>query len=959
MRHLLLAVSLIVALGAATPSVQAQPAAAAPVAGAERSRVNIDADWRFALGHAYDPSRDFGHGTAPFFFAQAGYGDGPASPKFDDRAWRRLDLPHDWAAEAPFDPKASGNHGSKAVGPGFPESSIGWYRKALAIGPEDLGKRIVVEFDGVYRNATVWFNGHYIGREPSGYSSFAYDLTDYVDYGGRNVLAVRVDASGEEGWFYEGAGIYRHVWLTKTAPLHVARWGTFVTSTVGEGGAGLSIKTKVQNEGPAAEAVSVEHQVVDAEGKTVLASVGPARSIAADAAVDDERRLSLPRPRLWSIKDPYLYRLVTVVRRGGTAVDRYETPFGVREVRWDPDTGFWLNGENIKLKGVNLHQDHAGVGVALSDALEAWRLRRLQTMGVNAVRTAHGPPSPALLDAADRLGVLILDEHRMMGTSPEITDQLTRLVERDRNHPSVILWSVGNEEWALEGNDLGARLTKLMQAKVKALDPSRAATVAISGGAPRGSSSTTEVVGFNYRAQHDVDAYHRLFPKTPAVMTEEGSTFATRGVYVSDPARQHLAAYDQPQRPQGSSSIEQGWRAVVERPWMAGMFVWTGLDYRGETTPFGWPAISSQFGMLDTTGAFKDSAYYLQSWWTDAPMVHVVGHWTWPGRTGQTIPIWVYSNADEVELLLNGRSLGRKAMPRQGHLEWEVAYAPGALVARGFKGGAVVAEDRVSTTGAPKALRLTASPASVGGAWIAPVEVSAVDAKGRRVPTAGDAVAFTVERGGRIVGVGNGDPSSHEPDQFVERRATWPTVGWKMAGVTSSPMAGLPDLADAAWRDPFAWYPPGSEPPLPAAFVVRGAASGLPAGASGQWRVYAPLLTADQRLFVNGEDLTARAVADAQGWSVPFTPAADGRVEVVILVPSNAQAALQALQDRGLNGSNVAFVARVEQPAPWSRSLFNGHAQVLVEAAPGAREVVLTAAAPGLVPARLVLRAGP
>lgn len=957
MRSLFLAVAAVIAFGLATPSTASAQASASSATAVARTRVNIDADWRFALGHATDASQDYGHGTAPFFFAKAGYGDGPASPKFDDRAWRKLDLPHDWAVEAPFDGKASGNHGSKAVGPGFPERSVGWYRRPLQFSKSDLGKRIVVEFDGVYRNAAVWFNGHYIGHEPSGYSSFAYDLTDYVDYEGPNVLVLRVDASMEEGWFYEGAGIYRHVWLTKTAPLHVARWGTFVSSTLRDGVAALTVQTRLENQGADPGLVSINHQVVDSDGSVVLSSTGQARQLEAGASLRDDQHLRLPQPRLWSMNDPHLYRLVTTVRDGAAVIDRYETAFGVRDVRWDPDSGFWLNGQNVKLKGVNIHQDHAGVGVALPDQLQTWRLHQLKAMGVNAIRTSHGPPSPELLDAADKLGLVVIDEHRMMGTSPEITDQLTRLIERDRNHPSVVLWSVGNEEWALEGNALGARLTKLMQAKVKALDPTRATTVAISGGAPRGSSSTTEVVGFNYRSQHDVDAYHRLFPRVPALMTEEGSTFATRGVYVSDPAKQHIAAYDRPQRPQGSSSIEQGWKAVVERPWMAGMFVWTGLDYRGETTPFGWPAISSQFGMLDTTGAFKDSAYYLQSWWTDKPMIHVVGHWTWPDRLGAAIPIWVYSNAEQVELLLNGKSLGRRTMPRQGHLEWKVAYAPGTLVARGFRGATVVAEDKVVTTTAPRTLRLTppSDLLETGGWGAAAIGVSVLDAAGAPVPTASDKVTFEIERGGRIIGVGNGDPSSHEPDQFVDQYVALATSDWRVADLSAAPGADLPDLGALTWRDPFTWYPPGSEPAVPTAFILRGAATAPPVD-GGRSTLFVPLLSATQRLFVNGQDLTSQAVADAKGWSVAFTPSADGRVEIAIVVSSDAGAALKTLQDKGLNGSNVAFIRVIRPALPWARSLFNGHAQVLVQANPDAPEVVLTATTPGLPPARLVLK---
>ena len=664
-----LCLSLIPVGSASASQGQASPAAAP--APAPRERINIDADWRFALGHATDPARDFGYGTAPFFFAKAGYGDGPASPKFDDRAWRRLDLPHDWGVEVPFTPKGEANHGSRAIGPGFPENDIGWYRKTLPISGQDRGRRVAVEFDGVFRDATIWFNGHYIAEAHSGYSGARYDLTDYVNYDGPNVLVVRVNVSTFEGWFYEGAGIYRHVWLTKTDPLHIAPWGTFVTSAVNGADAVVTARASIANEDRREHQFTVEQEIVSPDGGRLAVEISPVQKIARGGSVEVASALTLKNVRLWSLDHPQMHRLITTVREDGEVRDRYVTPFGVRTIRWDANTGFWLNGQNIKLQGTNNHQDHAGIGVALPDEMQVFRLARLKAMGANAYRASHNPPTPELLDAADRLGMLVIDEHRMMGTTPEIRDQLDHMVLRDRNHPSVVLWSVGNEEWAIEGNALGASLARLMQDRVHDLDPTRPATAATSGGDQVGISSTTEVAGFNYRTQHDAEAYHRAFPNTPIVMTEEGATTATRGVYVDDLEHVHLAAYDRPQRPTGASSIEHGCRAVVEHPWLAGMFVWTGFDYRGETTPFGWPAISSQFGMLDTTGLFKDSGWYLKSQWSAEPVAHIVGHWTWQGQEGKPIPIWVYANAEEAELSLNGTSLGRHRVPPNGHLEWQ------------------------------------------------------------------------------------------------------------------------------------------------------------------------------------------------------------------------------------------------------------------------------------------------
>ena len=921
-----------------------------------RERINIDKDWRFALGHAQDAKKDFGYGTAAFFFGKAGYGDGPASAKFDDRAWRKLDLPHDWAVELPFDRRASTNHGSHAVGAAFPENSIGWYRKRIFIPESDKGRRIAVEFDGVYRNSTVWFNGHYIGTEHSGYSSFRYDLTDYVLYGKPNLLVVRADASVEEGWFYEGAGIYRHVWLTKTNPLHVAHWGTYVASAVDGANATVTVRTSVDNEDQSAQNFTIEQQIVDAEGHAVADATGPSQSLEAGLSSDYEQSLTIADAKLWSIDTPNLYCLITTIRSGVTPVDRYQTNFGVRTVRWDPATGFWLNGQNIKIKGTNNHQDHAGVGVALPDGLQEYRLRRLKAMGSNAYRTAHHPPTPELLDAADRLGMLVLDENRLMGTTPEIKDQLTGLIRRDRNHPSVVIWSVGNEEWALEGNDMGARFTKLMQDIVRKLDSTRRATVAVSGGL--GSLSTTDVAGFNYRGQHDIDGFHRAHPDTPAVMTEEGSTAASRGSYVTDNKAMHIAAYDMPMPPRYSATLQQGWNAVVDRPWMSGMFVWAGFDYRGETTPFGWPAVSSQFGVLDTTGAFKDNAYLVKSWWTDAPMVHILPHWNWPKRIGQTIPVWVYANADEVELFLNGASLGRQQMKPNSHLEWQVAYHPGTLLAKGYRAGREIASDRVDTTGPEKTLTLQADhdAAVSDGNDVTVVAVGALDSEGRHVPTANDDVSFAISGPARIIGVGNGDPASHEADRFVDSFAVVQVGGWQMAPLdprnASRPLA---NKAKLKWSNPFQWYPPGTEPPTPPAFVLRGSFAAMKISGKVQRKLFLLQLTERQRVFVAGKDLTNRVMRDDQGLSVPLDGAAPskGATDVLIVISSDVDTALKALKSIDPNLASVQY----RTPASaWKRHLFNGYAQVLVQTTGGTEPATLTAMSPGLIPAQLMLQ---
>ncbi|HSH95438.1 MAG TPA: beta-galactosidase GalA, partial [Roseimicrobium sp.] len=627
---------------------------------------------------------------------------------------------------------------------------------------------IALDFDGVFRDSQVWVNGFYLGRESSGYNSFGYDVSDYLNYGGRNTVAVRVDASLEEGWFYEGAGIYRHVWLTKTSPVHVARSGTFVTTEVSGHKASVSIRTTVQNDADTQARFEIDQVIMDPQGRPVAKRASSAISVGPGGRVDTPSTLQLDNAQLWSIETPMLYRLVTKVRQDGQEVDRYETTFGVRTVRWDANKGFFLNDKRVQIKGVCNHQDHAGVGVAVPEVLEEWRLKQLKKMGVNALRTSHNAPNPALLDACDRLGILVMDENREVGINPQQLENLGRLITRDRNHPSVVIWAIGNEEWSIEGNDKGARVTSRMQAYAKSLDPTRPTTVAISGGWGAGSSTTIDVMGFNYFTHGNTDDYHKKFPNKPSVGTEDGSTLSTRGVYVTENSKGWLSAYDV-NAPDWASTAHRSVNHYAARPFVAGQFQWTGFDYRGEPTPFGWPNIASQFGILDLCGFPKDNFYYYRAWWLDEPSIHLFPHWNWAGKEGQPIEVWVHGNVEEVELFLNGASLGRKAMPRLGHLEWKVPYAPGTLVAKGYSGGKEILTDRVETTGAVDGLRLGFDGVSIKGDGedLAVVTVSGADAEGRAILTTDAAVTFEISGPGRIIGVGNGNPASHEPDQAV------------------------------------------------------------------------------------------------------------------------------------------------------------------------------------------------
>lgn len=731
-----------------------------------REKLLMDFDWRFAFGHPYDTKKDFGTGTSYFsYLSKTGYGDGAAAADFDDSAWRTLDLPHDWAVEVPFDARGSHSHGYKAIGRNFPDASVGWYRKKFFIPKSDLGRRISIEFDGVFRDSKVWINGHYLGNEPSGYNSFAYNITEFLNYGGDNVIAVRADVTMEEGWFYEGAGIYRHVWLVKTDPLHVTRYGTFVTSNIKNNTAEITVRVSIINEGIKPVAFSVDNIIQNADGAQLVRS----KIIQGNLTVQDQGEfisiIHVPNPRLWSIKTPYLHKLITTIHSGETVLDRYVTPFGIRSIRFDPNYGFFLNGKHVWLKGTNNHQDHAGVGTAIPDALQDFRITQLKKMGSNAYRCSHNPPTPELLEACDRLGMFVIDEVRLMGTSSDQIDDLKHLIMRDRNHPSVILWSLGNEEWGIEGNAKGARITETMQAVANHIDPTRECTVAISGGWG-GSSTTIDVVGYNYIKQCPIDKQHSDFPTQSGVGTEETTTQGTRGVYVDNRDKLHLAPVQD-----GSSggNCESGLKFYAARPFLAGIFYWTGFDYRGEPTPFAWPAISSQFGILDTCGFPKDSFYYLKSWWTVDQILHLFPHWNWPGKEGQEIDVWCYSNCQEVELFLNGDSLGRKTMKKNSHLEWKVAYQPGTLLARGYNNGKEILIDKVETTGVPTAIQLIPhrNIIKADGQDVSVITVQVTDAKGRRVPIAKNEIRLKISGPGKIIGVGNGDPSSHEPDKYV------------------------------------------------------------------------------------------------------------------------------------------------------------------------------------------------
>jgi beta-galactosidase len=749
----------------------AVPPSASDTSVAPRERLLFDFGWKFAFGHGSDPAKDLGFGMGQGDFAKTGE-FGFAKIGFNDAAWRPLDLPHDWAVELPFvkDDDAKGDsqlrsHGYKPLGRRYPETSVGWYRREFDIAATDLGRRITLEFDGAFRDVLVFVNGCFVGRNTNGYAPFRFDVTDFLVYGGKNAVALRVDASFGDGWFYEGAGVYRHVWLTKTDAVHLGRWESIVRPTLSGNTAVLALATRVENQDRQPAAAKVTWVIRDAAGKTV-ATAESEHPVPVDGAAEFGATAAIADPQLWSPDAPNLYTATVTVSTGGKERDGEVVTFGVRTAVFDADKGFLLNGKVLKIQGTCNHQDHAGVGAALPDALQRFRLSVLREMGCNAVRTSHNMPAPEWVEACDRAGVMMMCETRLMNSNPEGMAQLDAMIKRYRNSPSIVIWSIGNEEWILQDKmaEQGAKIAATMVQRCHELDPTRQVTAAVNGDNDKGVSDPLDVIGFNY-GEHRPDGFHKRYPKRSVVGSETSSAVSTRGEYTSDPKRNTVNSYDGVV--QWGKTPEAWWNFYGTRDWLAGGFAWTGFDYRGEPTPYGWPSISSQFGIVDMCGFPKDYFYYYKAWWKKEPSLHLFPHWNWAGKEGQEISIWVYSNLDAVELLVNGKSLGRKDVPRLGHVEWKAVYAPGAIEARGYQGGKLVLTEKRETTGPAVALRLTADRTALAadGEDVVLVKVEALDARGRAVPTANDKLAFQVTGAGRLIGVGNGDPNCLESDK--------------------------------------------------------------------------------------------------------------------------------------------------------------------------------------------------
>ena len=927
-----------------------------------REHITIDQDWRFAFGHPFDTSKDFNTGTGYFsYLAKTTYGDGAAASDFDDRSWRKLDLPHDWAVEQGFSEKASYSHGFKRIGRAFPETSIGWYRKKITIPQSDLGRRIHIAFDGVFRNAIVWFNGHYLGTHPSGYLGFEYDVTDYVNYGGENTIAVRADAMMEEGWFYEGAGIYRHVWLNKTNSLHVPADGTFVSTTkLSNASAQLASKVAVVNEGSKSYQFKIVQTVLDAAGKSIATTTIDKLQLKPMETKEYETNLTIDNPKLWSVDQPYLHKMVTTIYAGNVLTDTQTTTFGIRTVYFDASKGFFLNGKHLKIKGTNNHQDHAGVGVAMPDALQDFRIATLKSFGSNAYRCSHNPPTPELLEACDRLGMLVIDETRLMGIASTQLSELKRMMLRDRNHPSIISWSIANEEWGIEGDIKGARMARTIQDYAKTIDTTRGITAGISGNWDNGIATAVDVIGYNYikhGGKETTDKHHREFPHLASWGTEEGSTFATRGIYFEDNEKQFKPAYDFPQSPI-AHSIEQGWKHYDARDYLAGMFIWTGFDYRGEPTPYQWPATGSYFGMLDQCGFYKDDAWYLKSWWGTEPVLHLLPHWNWKGKEGQLIDVWAYSNCDVVELFLNKKSLGKKTMERNGHLEWKVKYQAGTLEAIGYKNGKKTLTQTVKTTSDAVALSLQSNVKTIqaNGTDIALITVDTKDKSGLFVPTSEDEVAFSISGPAKIIGVGNGKPTATEPDQFLEKITVVPILNLKEKIVNSISEASetVDNLDISNWDNAFKDSRDTIFEKKVNALVYRTDFE-LPENfKEGKITFFYNSIGKSQSIYINGKQIANAIPENKKGDSFILDKATlrSGKNSIVIV----AEPLTYKYNWNPVN-TNPGTIQLISPAATWKRTLFSGLAQVILQSTGDAGQITLTATSKGLKKAIIQINA--
>lgn len=729
-----------------------------------REILSLDKGWRFYQGDILFPEVK-GH-EASYRNAKAGQANGAASQNYDDSSWRILDLPHDWAIEGYVDSNAN-------LSQGYYKRGVGWYRRKFRIDSSEKGKHFELQFDGISTYATIWVNGTLLHRNWCGYTSMYIDITPYITYGDKlNTIAVRVDANSQEGWWYEGAGIYRHSWLVKRSPLHVKTDGIYIkTSKCSEKKWDAPVNVSLYNSDEKTIKSTIEVSLYSPDGKIITSNkrnieVNPLRNVTLDVP------LSVKSPLLWSPETPYLYKVKTVLKYDNVIKDVVWTRCGFRTISFDSNTGFWLNGNNIKIKGVCCHQDHAGVGVAVPDALWEFRLKKLKDMGVNAYRASHNPMSKEFMEACDSLGIMVMDENRVFNTSPEHIRQLQWLIRRDRNCPSVIMWSIFNEE-PMQGTENGYEMVRRMCDVVKQMDSSRPVTAAMNGGffSEYNVSKAVDVAGFNYQI-NNYDRFHEMNPDLPLISSEDGSAFMVRGEYKTDFSKNIIDSYDSLSAGWGATH-RRAWKEISERPWMAGCFYWTGFDYHGEPTPFKWPSVSSLFGIMDLCG-FPKMAYYLHQaqWRDDMHVLKLIPHWNWPTDSiGKNIKVMALSNADKVRLLLNDRLISEQNVDHYEMNTWNIPYEPGKLEAVGFKDGKIVSRTIVETTGEAKSIRLVPFRSSIkgNGCDAIPITVEVLDSEGRHVPTANNMIRFSVTGPADIIGLGNGNPNCHEPEKGNKR----------------------------------------------------------------------------------------------------------------------------------------------------------------------------------------------
>mgnify|MGYP003292541468 CR=1 FL=1 len=740
-----------------------------PIMCSAREVTSFNSGWKFSLESDVQP--------------------GVSDPEFNDRSWRQLDLPHDWAIEGDFSQDNPSGPGGGAL-PG----GVGWYRKQFRI--RNLDCRYKIEFDGIYMNSSVYVNGHLVGTRPYGYISFSYDITDFL-VRGSNTIAVRVDNSDQpNSRWYSGCGIYRDVRLVKVTPVHVAQWGTYVTARTDNNRATLDIETRIENDGDAGQSFSVWSTVLDSKGRIVAS-----RSTRCDSTVV-RQTFDVQNPHLWDIEDPHLYTLRTEIRKDGRTIDSYSSTFGIRDIRFDAATGFYLNGKHVVINGVCLHHDQGCLGTAVNRRAIERQLQILKDMGCNAIRCSHNPPSPVLLDLCDSMGFLVMDEAFDMWHKKKTGQDyarffddwaerdLTDMILRDRNHPSIVIWSIGNEVQEQWDYSLGMEIAPRLAGLIRSLDPTRPITAGCNEPGVRNplfQSGALDIIGFNYH-NSNVESVPRLFPGKPFIVTESVSALMTRGYYEMPSDEQSVrperwdkpyynesfacSAYDNVCTPWGSHH-EENLLFLKRLPFVAGQFVWTGFDYIGEPTPYGWPARSSYFGIIDLAGFPKDIYYLYQSEWTDKTVLHLFPHWNW--KPGQEVDMCCYfNNADEVELFVNGQSEGiAQKDSTHASVHWKVKYRPGTVKAVARKDGRQIAVQEIHTAGEPAMIRLTADRRKIksDGRDLSFVTVEILDKDGNLCPQADNLVEFKVRGAAFIAGVDNGSPISLERFRDSRRKA--------------------------------------------------------------------------------------------------------------------------------------------------------------------------------------------